>query len=462
MRRRSLCFLLLFACTLRCFCQNPPDLTEKFDSLFSSALSIGVFNGVVLIASGDRIIYQKAFGRADAEAHQQLSPEIRFQIGSISKEFNAAGIALLQQQGKLRFDEPVGKYLTWLPAWSQKIKVRDLLQYTAGLPSMPEMTESEYRKHLLAVQQLAAEPGTVYSYDNVCIYLQKQLIEQVSGIPYSRFVRTELLDRAGMSSSTIDDAPVSLLAKPFDNDFKAMTPATTSSGWTLSTAGDLHRWSNLLNSGAFLNAAALEPLAQGFPGGEASLGHALLQEGKLAEHQHDGSGNGYEALLYSDTRQHITVILLSNNQNFKQYNLKDAAVAILHGESFQVPKKSLYLDLRTKALANLDAGIAFYQDVKQHHADHYDLSDESGDLNSTAKYLMRRSRYDEALSVLQLAATLHVPETRLSYIRQLIAQCYAKKNDRNLAIVYYKLALENDPKNQQAQGELETIERATP
>ncbi|MET0391756.1 MAG: hypothetical protein ABW019_01390 [Chitinophagaceae bacterium] len=107
----------------------------------------------------------------------------------------------------------------------------------------------------------------------------------------------------------------------------------------------------------------------------------------------------------------------------------------------------MYLALREKALANLDDGVAFYRQVKDSQSHLYDLSYEMPDLVNTARYLMRRNKFDDALAILQLAILPGGRNSDLSFAYQLTGECYEKKGQVQLAILLYKKATDQDPGN---------------
>jgi tetratricopeptide (TPR) repeat protein len=224
------------------------------------------------------------------------------------------------------------------------------------------------------------------------------------------------------------------------------------------TTDDLYRWVKALHTYKLISKTSLDTLAGQFGGGEGSLGIVNFKDGQLIEHTHQGSGYNYEGLLYYNAAEDVAIILLTNNQNFKVYPLRDAILAILHGQPYSVPRKSIYLDLRTKVLDDFDKGIAFYYQIKANEQGKYDFSNEVSDLYSTGKYLMRRSRFDDAIKIFHLGTLADLKNAGgLSYAYSLIGDCYAKKGSKFMAILYYKEAVELDPGNKNASGMLNEL-----
>jgi CubicO group peptidase (beta-lactamase class C family) len=97
------------------------DKKQKIEQLMTEAHGLGLFNGNVLVMQSGKPVYQASFGNADPLGKEKLTPEYRFNIGSIAKEFNAVAIMMLKEQHKLNLDDSISKYLPELPAWAGKI-----------------------------------------------------------------------------------------------------------------------------------------------------------------------------------------------------------------------------------------------------------------------------------------------------------------------------------------------------
>lgn len=451
-------FLLLIIALAAGNLQAQNDKIKQIDSLMNAAHQIGTFNGNVLIAEKGKIIYQVAIGYADGSKTKMLTPGLRFDIGSISKEFNGTVIMMLREQSKLKLDDTVSKYLPDLPKWAEKIQIKNLIQYTSGLPNTGANSDAALESELLKLEKLEFEPGTafIYSYNNV--YLQRRIIEKITGASYKEYVESKIFKPCKMTNAVVDDPiddPQS--AKAFDNNFVESKNTQLISGGVILTAEDLYKWTNCLHSGSIINQASLKELSESFADNESSLGSAKYENEKLVTHQHQGSNFNFEAFMFTDLANDLTIIELTNNQNFKVHALRDAIVAILNDKPYQVPKKSIYLDIREKILSNFEDGIAFYNQLKETQADKYDLASEFYDLISTGKYLQRRERYDDAIRIFQLAALFDLKKSDFSYCLELIADSYLKKGSKQMAITYYKKALEKDSANKNAKGRLDEI-----
>lgn len=317
------------------------DHVKQIGELMNAAHQIGIFNGNVLVAEKGKIIYRSAIGYADGAKTKMLSPNMRFDIGSISKEFNGVGIMMLKEQGKLKLDDKVSKYLPQLPRWADKIQIKNLIQYTSGLPVGKANTDEEYENEIAKLEKPGFEPGTAFIYSNANVYLQKRIIEKITGVAYKTFVETRILTPCKMTRAMVD-LPTGdpSMARAFDNNFVGSKYVPESTGWVYLTMDDLYQWANCLHSYRILNKQSFEELAEGFGDTETSLGGAEFENNELILHQHQGSSYNYEALMMSDLPDDITVILLTNNQNFKLFELSDSIKAILRDRPYKLPKKS--------------------------------------------------------------------------------------------------------------------------
>lgn len=321
----------------------------KIDALMSEVNRGGIFNGNVLVAEKGKIVYQKSFGLAGGGKTARLDADYRFNIGSIAKEFNAVGIMILKERGKLSLDDKVSKFLPELPAWSEKITIKNLLQYTSGLPDITWKTvksDDDALRDMKAAEKLNFEPGTKYAYSNSNTFLQRQIIEKISGASFARFVEKEMLKPCKMNASVIDPDMRGLpkIAVSFNNsaveDPRQFTYPI--SGWTSVTARDLYRWTECLHNYKVIRRSSVNEILQPFAAGnQSALGGGTLENDVLKEHYHQDTSFDFEALMYSEIASDVTIILLTNNKNFKVFEIKDAIKNILAGKAYETPEKAV-------------------------------------------------------------------------------------------------------------------------
>ncbi len=266
------------------------------------------------------------------------------------------------------------------------------------------------------------------------------------------FLRSTLLARSGSQFATPDGTVLAPpMAGSFDNDGKDTTFSQGDETLYLS-AHDLYRWVSALHAGKIISLASLRRLADRYDANsESSLGMAEFDAQGIRLHRHDGSGNNYEAVANYLGTNDTTILLLSNNQNFKLGELSAAIAAILDEQPYQIPKKSIYLDIRGKLERQFDDGLAFYRDLKWNKSEHYDFAAETGDLVRTANYLMRRERFADAISILHLSlAAGENSKQEQSGIYELLAACHSSIKQYAMTSLYLNRALTLDPANTRA------------
>ncbi|UEG53556.1 beta-lactamase family protein [Mucilaginibacter daejeonensis] len=316
----------LIVCTFMACAAFAQGLEQKIDAYLQQQHQAGKFNGNVLVVDHGKKLLTKSYGYADAAHSRALTTRDRFHIGSIAKEFDAVGIMMLVDEGKLKVTDHVSKYFPELHAWAASVTVLNLLQYTSGLPDVnwkTVKTDGDNWRDLLAVTQLKFEPGTQYDYNNNNTFMRRRLIEKISGMSFDRFVRERLLKPAGIRNAVIDpDENTPTLAKPFDNDLKAYPLIAPITGWTCLDLEDFLRWSNALNTFKLISPAATLQLSQPFKeGSQTGLGRNVMNDGKITEHTHDGVAIRYQALLHYQASASRTIILMTNQRQGNVYDL---------------------------------------------------------------------------------------------------------------------------------------------
>jgi CubicO group peptidase (beta-lactamase class C family) len=180
----------------------PPDLARKVDAVAQQALATtGVPSASLAIVRDGKIAYTRAYGDAHLDPDQAAEPRMRYSIGSISKQFTATAILMLQQEGKLSVDDPVGRYLPDL-AHSNEVTIRQVLSHTSGYEDywpedylMPPMEQPTTAQHILDVwgaKPLDFPPGTKWQYSNTGYVIAGQIVEKVCGEPLMQFLEEHI------------------------------------------------------------------------------------------------------------------------------------------------------------------------------------------------------------------------------------------------------------------------------
>jgi len=340
----TLIFLITLLFGTRTFAQN--DKAALISTYFDEANQSGVFNGNILIAERGKIIVRKAVGYADASKKVPLTTQYRFHIGSIAKEFDAVGILMLQEQGKLSTNDYLSKFFPELPAWAAKISIKNLLQYASGLPEVKYQSvhsDADNWKDLQALQKLDFEPGSNYAYNNNNTFLRRRIIEKVTSMSFNQFVQQNMLKVAGIRNGVVDPtASDALIAKSFNTDFKQDGLEVPISGWTCLNLDDFYKWSQCINNFCLINpGSTLEIITPFAPGKQCGLGSGSMKGNKVITHTHDGSAVRYRALLSTDASKGRTIIILSNQRQGDIYDIAASIQAILDDKPYQALSKTI-------------------------------------------------------------------------------------------------------------------------
>ncbi len=206
--------LLLLALTFCAGLQAQADLTARIDSLMQSTYLDDMPGATFIVVKDGETIYRGAKGMANMELGIPLRADMVFRIGSITKQFTAASILLLEEQGKLQVQDSIDVYLTDYPvSQASKITIEHLLTHTSGIVSYTGipgyMLSNQIRNNLSTAQLLdvfkdlepVSEPGEVWSYNNSGYVLLGAIIEEVSGQSYAEFVQKNIFDKLEMNSS---------------------------------------------------------------------------------------------------------------------------------------------------------------------------------------------------------------------------------------------------------------------
>jgi len=302
----------------------------RLDQVVNSYTTGNAFMGSVLVVDGDRVLLDKGYGMADLEWNIHDAPDVKFRLGSLTKQFTATLVLLLQQDGKLKIEDPVSKYLLDAPKAWEKVTLANLLGHTSGIPSFTnpkEFTVWKMSPHtpeeelaLFRDKPLDFEPGSQFSYSNSNFEVLGVVIEKVSGKKYGDLLRERIFAPLGMKDSGLDTDELILPKRaqgymPGPGGIVLARSESMTVPWAAgsiySTTGDLLKWEQGLFGGKVLSADSLKAMTT--PGkGNYGLGVGVDKKDGLDVVQHGGGIEGFNThLLYVPDRR-IAVVALSN------------------------------------------------------------------------------------------------------------------------------------------------------
>ncbi|HYX28874.1 MAG TPA: serine hydrolase domain-containing protein, partial [Pyrinomonadaceae bacterium] len=208
--------ILLIAITASAQTELSADLIEKIDRVAADTLArTGVPSASIAVVKDGQIVYVKAYGDARLEPKTPATTQMRYSIGSISKQFTAAAILLLQEQGKLSLDDKVSKYVPDLTR-ANEVTIRQLLSHTSGyqdywpqdyvMPGMLKPTNAQMIMDTWAKKPLDFDPGTKWQYSNTNYVIAGVIVEKVAKMPLLQFLNQKVFTPLGIKSTFDTDA----------------------------------------------------------------------------------------------------------------------------------------------------------------------------------------------------------------------------------------------------------------
>ncbi len=366
--------LFLISITIQALAQK--EYAQKLDEFMQAQVQINAFNGNVLVAQKDHIVYQKAFGFANYETKTPLDLNSVFELGSVSKQFTAMSILLLKEQGKLHLSNTLRQFFPQLPY--HNITIQQLLTHTSGLPDHETEMDTRWDHQQVATNQdmiqflahykppVHFQPGLKYEYSNTGYALLSAIVEQVSGQRWAEFTKQSIFKPLGMSRSRVyvtrrsqgevipdyaygyvylDSLQRYVLPDSVPQyDLVYYLDGIYGDGGVNSTVGDLYRWDRALKNHTLLSEATQRAMLskqvlinaqkQTFYGYGVRLG----QQNNKAIVAHGGSWPGYKNYLTRYIDDDLTIIVLSNNEA-EADKLSISLGAIALGKAVALPQK---------------------------------------------------------------------------------------------------------------------------
>ncbi len=331
--------LLIVASSLAAQAQTAPrlapDTQKEIDKIAQEVLAkTGVPSASIAVVEYGQIAYVQAYGKAKLEPEAAARPEMRYAIGSISKQFTATAILMLAEQGKLSLDDPVSRFVPTLTR-ANEVKIRQLLSHTAGyqdywpqdyvMPMMLKPTSAEAIMDMWARKPLDYEPGTKWEYSNTGFVIAGVIAEKASGMPLFRFLSERVFVPLGMKS--VADVDQQRLADSDPTPYMRyglgpLHPAPKEGkGWLFAaadlamTASDLARWDVAMIEQRLLKPASYHEMQTDVNltnGQGTGYGLGIDVGGSIAHRMlsHGGEVSGFTAQnnVYPDDRAAVVVL----------------------------------------------------------------------------------------------------------------------------------------------------------
>ncbi|HVZ28813.1 MAG TPA: serine hydrolase [Asticcacaulis sp.] len=359
-----LCALALASPVFAAPAPAAPDV-KKMDALVQSYVDSGQFMGAVLVVQDGKVLLDKGYGYANLEWQTPMTADAKFRIGSMTKQFTAVSILLLEERGKLSTDDLISKYLPGLPAAWDKITIKNLLTHTSGIPNytaspeiMTVMRQSQTPNQIVALvrdKPLDFPTDSQYAYSNTNYVLLGMIVEKASGQPYARFLQDNIFTPLHMTDTGYDsnsrllphralgyqpgragleNAPFVDMSTPF------------SAGALYSTTHDLRLWEEALFGGKVLQPASLTKMTTPY---KNDYGFGLINRVDGAGRriiEHGGAINGFNSEMAWFPDEKGMIIVLDNIAGNASNSIRSDLEGIVHGS--EVPLQVVHKEVAVK------------------------------------------------------------------------------------------------------------------
>jgi CubicO group peptidase (beta-lactamase class C family) len=326
---KAVCFAIILTTVFGCEDQT-------VESYIADLHQRGKFNGVVLIGTSEGIEYSQAFGFENHTQQSLLTPQHRFQIGSIYKEFPGVAIMQLVERNKVSLTKPISAYIDGLPVWSKSVTAKHLLTYSSGLPRVPwgdlfqsynPVSKTEVFRELNNVNTLAFEPGKDYLYSNYNPILLIKIVEELSGMTFEEYCKKYIFMPANMKTAVFAEKfpyeDTYLIASPFNTEKEPDSYKFDLSELLINVSTeDLYSWLKYLHLKKPLSKDSMHQLTES-TGEQSALGVVHWKGGEIYHHHHHGSSGNFEAVVRYLSANQTFIVILTNQKNGNVSNIAD-------------------------------------------------------------------------------------------------------------------------------------------
>ena len=352
-------------------------MMKRMNELVKAYVDDKEFMGSVLIARNDDILLNKGYGFANLEWQIPNTPTTKYRLGSLTKQFTAAAILLLEERGLLNTEDLIAQHMPNAPAAWKNIKIFNLLNHTHGIPNYTQLPEfraiTSFKKtpleqiQLFIDKPLDFEPGTQYVYNNSGYVLLGYLIELLSGQTYEGFIQENIFSPLGMNDSGYDSHTevishrASGYSKEVDDhvtnaDYLDMS-LPYSAGSLYSTTEDLLKWTQGLFGGKLLSPASLHKMTTPFKE-HYGFGVEIKEIDGITVIMHIGGINGFHTALIYSPETKTTIAVLSNlntfgyvwDIGFLAQNIALKLLFFMNGREVKLPREKKSIEVSRKIL----------------------------------------------------------------------------------------------------------------
>lgn len=342
--------VLIAACLLLVAAVRADEVATKLDEYMSGLAKQGRFSGSVLVARNGRVLLAKGYSFANLELDVPNSPETKFRLGSITKQFTAMAFIELDEKGKLKVEDPISKYVPQCPeAWG-KITIHHLLTHTSGIPnftSFPDYVRTMNERSPVSItverfknKPLNFAPGEKFQYSNSGYVLLGYILEKVTGQEYGDYVEQNIFQPLGMRNSGYDSFTAILKHRASGYMRRGGKSANAlyldmtiphAAGGLYSTVEDLYLWDQALYTDKLVSKKSLERIFTPFKG-DYAYGWFVTKRNNRRYIGHGGGINGFSTMIERYPDDKVCVIVLSNMEGSVVGPAARELAAIVYGQ----------------------------------------------------------------------------------------------------------------------------------
>ena len=310
-------------------------LESKIDNLLKNQFKSNETGVSALVAKDGKILYRKAFGKANLELDVNMTPENVFQVGSITKQFTSVSILMLLEEGKLSLEDEITKFIPDYPTNGKKITVHHLLTHTSGIKSYTSMQsfgkvmtidESPLKFiDFFKNEPLDFDPGEKYLYNNSGYFILGYIVEKVSGMSYPKFIQERIFDKIDMKNSYYGSHSKLIKNRAsgyqkrgeFSNAQYISLTLPYAAGSIMSTVDDMLKWQTAITTDVLVKEATIDKAFTNYTlnnGDKINYGYgwSLNEINDLPTIEHGGAIPGYLSMGVFVPSKNVYVIVFSN------------------------------------------------------------------------------------------------------------------------------------------------------
>lgn len=350
-------YLLLLFITISPVLQAQNIATE-IDQLMSDQYKADASGATILVAKDGKVVFRKAYGKANMELDIDMIPENVFEIGSITKQFTAVGILMLLEEGKLSLDDEITKYIPDYPTQDTKITIHHLLTHTSGIKSYTSIpTLREFARNDLAIEKLVDafknepmdfKPNEEFRYNNSGYVLLGYIIEKITGKTYEAFIQERIFDKLKMKSSYYGSKSRVIKNRAYgyqesesgyvNADYISMT-IPYAAGSIMSTVDDLFTWNKAIRNHELISKESTEKAFSNYTTNDGKninygYGWFMTQIKDVPVISHGGGIFGYTSQGLYIPSKNVYVIILTNCDCNSPSDISYKVAALAIGNSY--------------------------------------------------------------------------------------------------------------------------------